>query len=500
MLVPVLASDLLAQRELRLAAVTSPGSWPDVPISWSSTTELEDPVPFLRGGELVLTTALRRRTRDQWDRLVRDLVAVPVAAVCVGTGLVHKRVPAGLRAAAQRHGLALLTSPVEIPFIQISRWAADRIFAEQYARTRLMIHLQDEITGALLAGRGLRHLVPLLARRLGADVAVLDPAGVVLEQHPRSARWPVDEVAAASDTPRTAGPGPGLVSFPVRADGTVAGYLVARGPGEQVTLLAPVAGLVGLEIARRQALLSGRRELVGQVVADILHHGLGGNEAERKLTRIGVDPHGSHRVVVASSGQAAALLRQRPLDLAALLHGQSDPYPMCPLDDGIVVLVGADGDARTVADRLLHHIGGGPGATAVGVSGVHQGAHGIRIGYHEARQAQRQGPGVQECRTLSLPGLLLSSAELPLAELAATLLEPVRRYDTEHGAALEATVRSYLEHDGSVTETCRAMNLHRNSLRYRLGQIEGLLGKRLTATQDRLELWLALQVLGPADG
>lgn len=496
---PVLASDLLAQRELRLTAVTSPDSWPDVPISWSSTTELEDPVPFLRGGELVLTTALRRRTRDQWDRLVRDLVAVPVAALCVGTGLVHDRVPAGLRAAAERHGLALLTSPVEIPFIQISRWAADQIFAEQYARTRLMIHLQEEITEALLAGRGLRHLVSVLARRLGADVAVLDPAGAVLEQHPRSARWSVDEVAAAADAPRTAAPG--LVSFPVRADGTVAGYLVARGPDEQVTLLAPVAGLAGLEIARRQALLSGRRELVGQVVTDILHHGLRGNEAERKLARIGVDPQGSHRVVVASSGQAASLLRQRPLDLAALLRGQSDPYPMCPLDDGIVVLVGADGDARTVAGRLLRHIGGGPGtATAVGVSGPHQGAQGIRIGYHEARQAQRQGPGVQECRTLSLPGLLLSSADLPLTELATALLEPVRRYDAVHGAALEATVRSYLAHDGSATETCRAMNLHRNSLRYRLGQIERLLGKRLTATQDRLELWLALQVLGPAAG
>lgn len=470
-----------------------------MPISWSSTTELEDPVPFLRGGELVLTTALRRRTRDQWDRLVRDLVAVPVAALCVGTGLVHDRVPAGLRAAAERHGLALLTSPVEIPFIQISRWAADQIFAEQYARTRLMIHLQEEITEALLAGRGLRHLVSVLARRLGADVAVLDPAGAVLEQHPRSARWSVDEVAAAADAPRTAAPG--LVSFPVRADGTVAGYLVARGPDEQVTLLAPVAGLAGLEIARRQALLSGRRELVGQVVTDILHHGLRGNEAERKLARIGVDPQGSHRVVVASSGQAASLLRQRPLDLAALLRGQSDPFPMCPLDDGIVVLVGADGDARTVAGRLLRHIGGGPGtATAVGVSGPHQGAQGIRIGYHEARQAQRQGPGVQECRTLSLPGLLLSSADLPLTELATALLEPVRRYDAVHGAALEATVRSYLAHDGSVTETCRAMNLHRNSLRYRLGQIERLLGKRLTATQDRLELWLALQVLGPAAG
>ncbi|MFF2408049.1 PucR family transcriptional regulator [Streptomyces sp. NPDC058092] len=495
---PVLASHLLAQRELRLTAVTDPGGWAEVPISWSSTTELEDPVPFLRGGELVLTTGLRRRTRREWDQLVRDLVAVPVAALCIGIGLVHDRVPAGLRDAAERHGLALLTSPVEIPFIQISRWTADQIFAEQYARTRLMIRLQDEIMGALLAGRGLRHLVAVLAHHLTAEVAVLDTAGTVLEQHPSAARWPVEEVAAASNQPQAAATS-GTVSLPVRADGVVVGYIAARGPSEQVTLLAPTANLVGLEIARRQALVSGGRELVAQVIADIVHHGLPEKEAQRKLAQLGLDPQGSHRVVVASSAHAASLLRQRPLDLVALLQGRSDLYPMCPLDDGIVVVVGADGDARTVADRLLRYLDGRPAAAKVGVSGLHRGSHGIRIGYHEARHAQGQGSGVQECRTLSLPGLILSSADLPLAELARSLLEPLRRYDADHGAALEATVRLYLEHDGSMAETCRAMNLHRNSLRYRIGQIERLLGKRLGSTQDRLELWLALQVLAPPD-
>ncbi|WP_020662048.1 PucR family transcriptional regulator [Amycolatopsis benzoatilytica] len=501
----VYVADLLADEQLRLSAVAGPSNGSASPISWVSTTELDDPVRFLRGGELVLTTALRRRSRDQWDRLVRDLTAVPVAAMCVGIGLVHDSVPAGLRQAAKRHGLVLLSSPVEVPFIQISRWVADRIFAEQYRRIREAALVQDEITAALLAGRGLEHVVPALARRLDAEVAVVGAAGEVWAQWPRGRSWGIDELVLAT----AAGPAeadaarPGdtaVVAYPLRVDDGVAGYLAGRGTQDRLSVLSAAANLVGMEVGRRQALLSGRRELLAQVLADVLHESVPVSDARRKLAAAGIDAAQEHRVVVASSARLGEVFRNRPLDLAALLRGETDLHPTCQVDGDIVVVVPGSADALAAAGALEGYLADRDRQPRIGVSGGHRGPRGIRIGYHEARHAQRQGTGVQVCRTLSLTGLLTSGADLPIAELATALLAPLRGYDAQHGAELEHTLRTYLEHDGSPAATCRVLRLHRNSLRYRLDQIEQLAGKRLSATEDRLELWLALRVLGPSEG
>ena len=58
---PIYLSDLLAAPELDLRPHgTAPVS--PAPLHWVAVTELEDPFPFLGGGEVVLTTWLRQRT------------------------------------------------------------------------------------------------------------------------------------------------------------------------------------------------------------------------------------------------------------------------------------------------------------------------------------------------------------------------------------------------------------------------------------------------------
>ena len=54
---PVALTWLLAESDLALRLVT-PAS-PDVEVDWAHAIELEDPTPWLAGGELVLTTGLR---------------------------------------------------------------------------------------------------------------------------------------------------------------------------------------------------------------------------------------------------------------------------------------------------------------------------------------------------------------------------------------------------------------------------------------------------------
>ena len=74
----------------------------DPDLAWAHAIELDDPTPFLRGGELVLTTGLRLpRAAAGQEEYVDRLVAAGAAALGFGTGLRHGRVPAGVRRACR---------------------------------------------------------------------------------------------------------------------------------------------------------------------------------------------------------------------------------------------------------------------------------------------------------------------------------------------------------------------------------------------------------------
>ncbi len=103
-----------------------------------------------------------------------------------------------------------------------------------------------------------------------------------------------------------------------------------------------------------------------------------------------------------------------------------------------------------------------------------------------------RGPGVNEREQMSLSGLLLASEDVPLRDLAEDLLRPLREFDAAHAGALVATLRAYLDADGSVATVADRLIVHRNTVRYRIEQIEKLTGRSLSRTADRVQLWLAL--------
>src|SRR3954447_4962657 len=91
---------LLNQPTLGLRPVHLTDRDPD--ISWAHAIELDDPAPFLRGGELVLTTGLRLpRTTAGQATYVSRLVMAGASALGFGTGLRHARIPAGVRRACE---------------------------------------------------------------------------------------------------------------------------------------------------------------------------------------------------------------------------------------------------------------------------------------------------------------------------------------------------------------------------------------------------------------
>src|SRR5437588_6104900 len=75
----------------------------DLPVRWVHISELEDPTPWLSGGELLLTTGMQLDTPEHQREFVARLADHHLAGLGFGTGFKHEQVPAALvEVAAER--------------------------------------------------------------------------------------------------------------------------------------------------------------------------------------------------------------------------------------------------------------------------------------------------------------------------------------------------------------------------------------------------------------
>ena len=73
------------------------------------------------------------------------------------------------------------------------------------------------------------------------------------------------------------------------------------------------------------------------------------------------------------------------------------------------------------------------------------------------------------------------------------LLAPIERTDGEYGDELLRSLEAYIEQNGQWERAARELYCHRHTLRYRIRRIEELTGRDLSRAHDRIELWLALR-------
>src|SRR6204780_5169506 len=142
-------------------------------VRWVHSTELTDPTPWLRGGELLLTTGIQLKGPKTQRELIERLADHQIAGLGFGTGFTHKRLPAALVTAARNRRFPLFEVPYELPFIAITERAFAQLLDERYEL------LQRTMVGDVLAEVLSGHLYPedLQARLrpfgIGEQVAVL---------------------------------------------------------------------------------------------------------------------------------------------------------------------------------------------------------------------------------------------------------------------------------------------------------------------------------------
>src|SRR5699024_4393363 len=270
--VPVTLADLAADPALRVTAYGDAATLA-APVSWVHTSELDDPTPFLAGGELLLTTGLTLVDEPTACRtFVTRLHEAGVAGLGFGVGLSHERIPAALRVAAGELGLGLLEVPREIPFIAISKAVSREIAVEQYAELQRTADAQRELTSVASRPDGPAALVERLGTLIGAWVLLLDDVGNPLHTSPYVPDGMHETLRPQLDTLRNKA-GAAVTGVSLAGQEVTLQTLGARGRGFLVVghegrlsrtdqhVVNTAASLLTLALEQRHVLVSARRRL-----------------------------------------------------------------------------------------------------------------------------------------------------------------------------------------------------------------------------------------------
>jgi purine catabolism regulator len=514
----------------------------DLPVRWVHISELQDPTPWLSGGELLLTTGMQLRSEKQQREFVARLADHQLAGLGFGVGFGHQQVPPALVAAAGEREFPVFEVPYEVPFIAVTEAAFTKLVNEQYAVLRRAIAAHERLERVVLSERGLDALAGTLAALIGAAVLVFDARGEPLVQ--RAFRRPLDAEAVASlradlserlrrrearaFLPSHTEHANRCLALPVAADGAPGGgqgtperiaeaWLVAIKDSEPLSdfdrlTLHQAVTIVALELLRGRVAGDTERRLAGDVLAGMIGGELSGLELARRLEPFGLSERVA-AIVVQRAGDGRAASASLEDGLACALRDEAAPGLIASAGSLTCALVAGLPQeelfslAGRVAPRLGHEQ---QEALRVGV-GRPVAAGEARRSFHEARCAveaialgvagEHNGnghadgtPRVATYKDLGSFQLLLSLQEDEALRLFCdSILGPIEASEGHYGGELMRSLEAFIEENGQWERAARRLYCHRHTLRYRIRRVEELTGRNLSSARDRIEFWLALR-------
>ncbi len=506
---------LLDELDLSLAAGAEAAA---APVRWVHISELEDPTPWLSGGELMLSTGIPLDTATKQRSFVRLLADCNLAGLGFGTGFSHESLPKALVDEAEKRAFPLFEVPYSTPFIAITEKAFARLVNEQYEVLQRGIAVQRRLERLVLEERGLEEIAATIASAVGGTVAILDGRGERLAGRGFRRQLSADAVAAIrKEALGHVGDGhPFVPSHPSVAGRALAHPVISPGGGvpqawvvivrdsgglgdfERLILQQAVA-VVALELMRRRVALETERRLAGDVLAGALGGRLEPAELRRRLEPFGIGEEAAVLVFDLDQPATAAGALERALAAAACPavvapHAVGSRELLCAVVDAAErepVDVAADARRALVPER-------GPVRAAASRPATPEG---LRHCFHEARCALEatafdngNAPEVASWRDLGAFTLLLSiQDDEALALYCETVLGPIEEGDAEYGGELLRSLEAFIEQNGQWERAAREVFCHRHTLRYRMRKVEELTGRDLSRAHDRIEFWLALR-------
>lgn len=486
--------DLLALPHLGLElAAGAAGSRASV--MWTHTSELEDPGPWMEGGELLIVNGFGIPSdpagqREYVGRLARHRIAglaVSVKAPPLTTAMLDE---------ADRLGFPVLRVPRHVPFLEISHLVANA--SEQTTRGRLSRHLRifETLRYRNSVDSNVREIYAELEQVSGYRLALLSPAG-----YPLLPEWdcvptgmPIDALGDATGLRVI----PGGYVLPLRVGERTTAYLIGMEeegvePGG-LAALQHVGTLAALDAVDDQRRRESEHRRGSACLTRDLDVALLGPESVAVLTRAGGESQElSLRVVAASPDpeqEPAKARASAEIEIRDWLTDRGRPHLLVQWESLVVVVLGAESvDLETLSSDLALMVGASqpfePEADLRRMLRQALWAHGLA--QHESTRAL-----VLAEEQFGL-GRWLTPDTDAMRQLARGVLDPLMEHDREHGSELVRSLTVYFQKQGRIRRAAEQLFVHEHTLAHRLKRVEQLTGRNLKSFRDSFELWLAIE-------
>jgi purine catabolism regulator len=542
--------ELLSTPSLAGTTVLAGHSGLDRVVRGVNVMEVPDILAWIKPHELLLTTGYPLTQSPQFPpgehaapllALITALNERQLAALAIKLGRYLDAVPQQVLDAADILGFPILRLPDRLAFDEVLPDLFSQLLDQQNQVLAQADALHQAISAIVLGGGGLTEIADEVCRLLDCLVLITTPDGRVLageghETHrsgigaaglfESSGRLLIERLRIGSH-PVLGATGTAVVTSIVAGGvdhGRIVAYRADGGlPAGTVQALERVAIVAALTITKELAVAAVEGKFRGDYLRDVLaglvtvdeqvvqHCASLGWQIDRPMVVVvaELDPaeaappsagEGRRPVVPRSQHERFSSAWQQ------VLRARDKTAPVVGFSQEVVALIptGATDPAAIVAEivaAVTGDRGGGRRSFCAGVSRVVTTPAKIAEGYAQARKAVAVGRRVHGHGSIShfdslgvhrLLSLVPDTAELKsfatevLAELAA---------DNAEALDLRTTLQTLLDTNLNVAETARLLHFHYNTLRYRIGKLERIVGPFTSDPNLRLDVALALQVV-----
>jgi sugar diacid utilization regulator len=415
---------------------------------------------------------------------------------------------------------------------------------QQNAALRQLVVIHDRLGALVLQGADVTAITRMLADLVGRRVLLLDALlqVVTMAVPSRDERpWAVDgftwaprqgyvrAVLAALARERRPMRVPPMADFgvdahcvlaPVAVGDAILGYLAILAEGDEASsedldlqIVQHAATVYALSMMRERMAAEVARQLKDELFEGLLTGRTQDEQVAReRAMRLGYAPGVAYRVMALEAGGPSGenrpevvAQRRRMLESLAELCVRRSPEALATVrDEELVVLVPEAADACELGRSALQQSAAlvPDWQVTAGVGGRCESASAIARSYAQARRAletaQRFGQqgDVVAFEDLGVYRLLFHVTDpAELRGFIDQVLGPLIEYDQRHNADLVRTLATFLARNGNLQSTARDLNLHVNSVAYRMQRIQSIAGLDLEQSEDRLQAQLALKIL-----
>ncbi|MGC4012379.1 MAG: PucR family transcriptional regulator ligand-binding domain-containing protein [Pseudomonas sp.] len=454
-------------------------------LRWAHVCELADPTEWLGEGDLLMTTGIGIPVQAQAQRdYLQRLAGARISGLMIGENM---QAPADIQALqdeACQLGFPLLMTDYAVPFSAVTRAIVDASKQEEHERrsavTRIYESARIGLRGLGLAGLLHRLRSDVRAQLFLFDSATLQPWQEGLAPLPDSWQATLSQRRSVPDTVTRCSNGeqealvmplPSLTTCEILATG---GELLDYG------LLHHIVAVLGIELERAQVEHERMLRLGSELLDDLLQQRLTERAAQERLAQLNCPVDAACLVLARATDELPKYWQQRlqRLGMGLLVRHQGNELILLLNDPTRAEALQAELDCTLGHSNPLGH--------------ALRAVEALREARLALAHANRQRPLVAYADAQGEQSWLPASLE-EARRVHRRVLGALADYDAQQGGQLQHTLRVFLEQNRSWQKAAQRLNVHKQTLVYRIRRIEEITERSLDCTEDVAVLWIALR-------